>query len=305
MRNVFRKLRNILFSIFFSPIIFFYSWVYKGKKAVFCECYMHSTLLPFTKRNWGDDLNKYFFEYVSNVKIVNLPFSQMLKCPNTEVYSLIGSVLSSFRTNNKIVYGTGIMDPQREILGIPREIISVRGPRTRQVLLENGIDCPECYGDPVLLLPIFYNRRASQVNCGGLILNMGTNSKNFEFINEVIRKYNLKMISMTDYEKWTDVVDEICSCQFIISESLHGLIVAETYGIPNVWVEFMDHPEYWDFKYIDYYESIGKSEEIIKVKTMEDVEAAIDKAGGWEKGNIDYNELIRLYPFQIHNSFVI
>ena len=86
----------------------------------------------------------------------------------------------------------------------------------------------------------------------------------------------------------------------MISESLHGLIVAETYGIPNVWVEFIQHPDYWDFKFDDFYGSIGKDERIIKIKRVDDVEKACKKIETWKRGNIDYEKLKSLFPFQAH-----
>ncbi|MFQ8823549.1 MAG: polysaccharide pyruvyl transferase family protein [[Ruminococcus] lactaris] len=44
---------------------------------------------------------------------------------------------------------------------------------------------------------------------------------------------------MSKYENWTDIIDLICSCKMVLSESLHGLIVAESYSIPSVWVEII------------------------------------------------------------------
>ena len=131
---------------------------------------------------------------------------------------------------------------------------------------------------------------------------MGTDINQLVHVEEVINKYNLEIISMTDYAKWTDVIDKICSCQYILSESLHGLIVAETYGIPNVWVDFMDHPEYWEFKFQDFYESIGKNEKIIKIRTSDDLENSITVTNNWKKGNIDYEKLVSFYPFDIKSN---
>ena len=302
MRNILGKLRDVFFSIVIFPIVFLYKEICKSK-IVFCECYIHNTILPFKKRNWGDDLNKYLFEYISSIKIVNLPFSKVIKYKNLEVYSLIGSVLSFYKIENKIVYGTGTMNPNWPILGNPEKIISVRGPKTRQVLVDNGINCPENYGDPVLLLPIFYKGDVKKSDKIGVIFNMGSGIVNIEGILSYFKGYEIKIISMTKYKRWTDVVDEICSCQFIISESLHGLIVAETYGIPNVWVEFVNHPDYWDFKYKDFYESIGKNENIISIKSEDNIDILFEKIKHWKKGNIDYKKLIDLYPFEICKSF--
>ena len=39
----------------------------------------------------------------------------------------------------------------------PYKIISVRGPLSRKKILDFGIECPEKYGDPLILLPCMYN----------------------------------------------------------------------------------------------------------------------------------------------------
>lgn len=59
-----------------------------------------------------------------------------------------------------------------------------------------------------------------------------------------------------EWQKW---IDELCSCDCVISSSLHGLIIAEAYGIPTLWVKFSDEINGDDFKFYDYYASIGLS----------------------------------------------
>lgn len=262
------------------------------------EAYFKKSGKNFTNHNWGDDLNKYLFEYATNKIVFNIPFSTKNIIPILNSYSLIGSILNFYNIENKIIYGSGIINPISEVIGIPNKIISVRGPKTRNVLISKGIKCPESYGDPALLLPLFYQSKSVRADKVGLIVNMGTKCSTY-IIDELQRKYDLKIISMTRYDKWTDIIDEICSCKFIISESLHGLIVAETYGIPNVWVECKVHPDYWDFKFEDYFESIGKSESIIKLQNEIDYIRIEEKISTWRKGEIDYCKLLSLFPFPI------
>ena len=53
-----------------------------------------------------------------------------------------------------------------------------------------------------------------------------------------------------------DVINEICSCEYIISTSLHGVIVAHAYGIPALWVK--KGYIYTDgIKFNDYFASVG------------------------------------------------
>jgi pyruvyltransferase len=64
-------------------------------------------------------------------------------------------------------------------------------------------------------------------------------------------------INMKGYADWRDVVNEILSCEYIISSSLHGLIVSEAYSIPNLWIKVSDKIRGGEFKYQDYFQSIG------------------------------------------------
>ena len=214
---------------------------------IFFEGYCATKGHSIVKSNWGDDLNCFLFEYVTKKKFSFIPFSQMSYKYRIKHYSLIGSILGYFNLDNTIVYGSGVIDEKMKFEGCPIKIISVRGPKSRQVLLENGYECPECYGDPALLLPCFYTPRNIKKNRKGLLIaNMGTSSEN-KILNTLIDELNLQLLDMKAYGKWTDIIDCITESDFVISESLHGLIVAETYGIPNVWVEFKNHPDYWNF----------------------------------------------------------
>lgn len=62
----------------------------------------------------------------------------------------------------------------------------------------------------------------------------------------------------------SDVITDIVSCEEVFSCSLHGLILADAYGVPNHWVGWT-HPWMSDadnaFKYLDYYSAVGESRE--------------------------------------------
>ncbi len=58
------------------------------------------------------------------------------------------------------------MNASLSLRGKPKQIISIRGSLPRQALLHKGVECPEHYCDPVLLLPLFYTPSVSQ--CGGI-----------------------------------------------------------------------------------------------------------------------------------------
>ena len=74
----------------------------------------------------------------------------------------IGSVLGNL---NKIypdyyIWGSGCMftyENSVKNLSSLKNIFAVRGPKTRAVLLQAGVKCPEIYGDPGIFAPFIYN----------------------------------------------------------------------------------------------------------------------------------------------------
>lgn len=67
-------------------------------------------------------------------------------------------------------------------------------------------------------------------------------------------------IDIQNYPTWHNFIDQILSCEMILSSSLHGIIVADAYGVPNLWCKFTDYEAPGKgFKFKDYYLSVGKS----------------------------------------------
>jgi hypothetical protein len=54
------------------------------------------------------------------------------------------------------------------------------------------------------------------------------------------------------------VVEAITACHAILSSSLHGLIVAEAYGVPAAWMTITDKVKGGGFKFCDYYLATGR-----------------------------------------------
>lgn len=61
------------------------------------------------------------------------------------------------------------------------------------------------------------------------------------------------MIKMEGYKNWLEVLDQICSCEYIASSSLHGLIMSEAYDIPNLWIELSGKLMGGHFKFHDFF----------------------------------------------------
>lgn len=277
-----------------------------GLKNTYACCFVFTTLLGRVKKNnWGDDLNQYLFCLLTQKKIKFVPFEQLIFCPHIERYSLIGSIIGDFDLDNTIVYGSGAITSNPKLRGTPKKVLSVRGPLSRQVLLNHGIECPPVYGDPALLLPLIYKPEVKVSNKIAIIPHYRTLESNWmenDWIVSLEKNYELIVIDLSKYEKWTDIVDSIRSCKVILSESLHGLIVAESYRVPSVWIELIPHNMEWewDFKFLDFYSSIGKENpKCYRVYEESSVEKILQKAKEWTPGTIDYDSMLKAFPFKL------
>lgn len=161
------------------------------------------------------------------------------------------------------------------------------------------MDCPAAYGDPALLLPKYYQPKQLQKSKIGVVLHhrdwdvMGS-----DFI-ENLRKEAL-VIDLTRYGCWTDVIDQICSCELILSSSLHGLIVSDAYGIPNLFMEFTwKHGNH--FKYQDYFMSVKRPwTEPLQFEKSFDYDSLIGKAKEQQDNiEIDTELLEKSCPFTL------
>lgn len=259
-------------------------------------------------KNWGDDIN---FSFLQEITGYNYEFIHVNKNIDENNYACIGSIIDDhYLTKNTIIWGSGIPEIDTIISIKPKQILSVRGPLTRNKLLEQNIDCPEVYGDPALLIHKFYNPNIEKKYKLGIIPHF-SNIKH-EKIVKVKNNPNIKIIDLVNYRGlWKNVIDDILSCEYIISESLHGLIISEQYNIPNLWINISDNKSKNKgiFKYLDFYHSIGKYD-IIKYTNIDnftnlDYIINLINKKYYRKFDIDLDKLINSCPFNIKNDLLV
>lgn len=177
------------------------------------------------------------------------------KNPNSNpILIMIGSILQ-WADRNTIVWGPGFISAKSGIRRQPKKICAVRGPLSRNRLLKMGFSCPDVYGDPALLYPRFYRPSTKKLYKLGIVAHYI--DRHSPLMKNLKAKGVLDIHVKSDVDK---IVGQICSCERIASSSLHGLVVADAYGIPSTWIKITNKVLGLGFKFRDYFASVGRTE---------------------------------------------
>ena len=187
--------------------------------------------------------------------------------------------------------GCNIFSNGNKLIYKPHSIISVRGPKTRNKLIQFGIECPKIYGDPLILFPCFYIPDYSKIKkkkkkgVVGIIphykdqksINVG-NLKN-ALTN---KGYGVKIINIMTGNNYKQFIDKINECDYIIASSLHAMIMGLVYKKKTIFIQFSNMVHGDKFKFEDFLESVD-IKYVNKNVYNEDVLKNVI--------NIDYNKL--------------
>lgn len=204
----------------------------------------------------------------------------------------LGSLL--FAANDyDVLWGTGTNEKRSEKSDYnfkTLDVRAVRGPLTRQILIERyGIPCPEIYGDPALLLPyLFPELKKQQYPTYDYVIIVHYND-----VNQFPKNNDERIIYAT--EPWDEVVNKILNSRFVISSSLHGVIVAEAFGIPARLLRVNEKEPL--IKFQDYY--LGTNRKEFSFATS--IEEALEM-GGAPPIQCDLEKLYDAFPFEFWPS---
>lgn len=192
-------------------------------------------------QNFGDQLSQVLIERILG-RSVRRAFVEEHKILG------IGSILHLAREGD-IVWGSGLNGKHpsaKDYAYSSLDIRSVRGPLTRLMLRSFGIEAPAIYGDPGLLFAQFFPEfQKNPIREYVIVIHSSEEQR-------VPRKDNI--IFSTD--PWPEVVQKIVESKFVLSTSLHGLVIAESFGIPARLLRITKNEPL--FKYADYYLGTGR-----------------------------------------------
>lgn len=198
--------------------------------------------------NFGDLLNKWLIESLFGV--------QVRWCsPERQRVSRhllgVGSMLY-YATANSVVWGTGLLTASAIPQELPLQVSALRGALSAREMRRAGVAVPEVFGDPGLLV----SRLISQPrNDTGPRYKIGLVPHYVDQHHPVVRSAACNPdIRIIDVRQPPQVVcSAIAQCAAIVSSSLHGIIAADSFAIPSLWVTLSDGVEGGGFKFRDHF----------------------------------------------------
>lgn len=216
----------------------------------------------------------------------------------------VGSIMA-LGNKKSIVWGSGFMNWNESFRG--GKVLAVRGELTNDKLIAMGFRACNVFGDPALLLPLIVSPAKNKVRDVVIIPHW----KEVEsFKKKYGERYNVLDIRTADIENF---ISELTSCRYVLSTSLHGIILSHAYGIPALWIKkgYIDTD---GFKFHDYFSSV----DIPFYDGIENFDSYL-KEDIWKSLFTEYEEymlphknireiqkeLLRVAPFKVLNQYNI
>lgn len=202
--------------------------------------------VPFS--NLGDQLSTTIVAALTRRAVSHVSFNS-----SKSRLVAIGSIGHSQKAGTVHIWGTGFGERVRNAAGLLEAfqgfpdvnyvVHALRGPFSRKIVTDLGIAAPAIFGDPAWFLPRLMSERPVPRYELGVVMHLSELAEKTPEANPKpkLLKYqaglndNIRLISTFHEPTWEGFklkLEELLSCKRIISRSLHGMLIAEAYGIP-------------------------------------------------------------------------
>lgn len=237
------------------------------------------------RSNFGDQIGPWLVQEITGRRMVNSRYSTVDHGHLTATVGSIIHMLPTSATSRADIWGAGLMRKlgAEELEGLQKleevKVHAVRGRLTRELLMEQlGWEVPEVYGDPALLCPRFYTPEPRE-DAAGKIAYV-PHFKHIEHHRPEAAQFQAALdekladgdgdgaaagdVHVVDvHGDLRDVISQIAAARVCVSSSLHGIIIAQAYGVPWVWLYAPDRNIGGNrFKFDDFFSTLADPENV-------------------------------------------
>ncbi len=193
--------------------------------------------------NFGDELGWLLLEKLTGRRVER---TALARCDVVSAGSLLETTLRHGEGNRPVVWGSGFLAAGDPVPSDRLAFAAVRGRLTRE-RIEGGADL--ALGDPGLLADVLVEARPRRHDRIGFLPHRHDRGK------ATVRAFAARPeVDLLDvHASPLDVLERMAACRFVLSSSLHGLIVADALGIPSCWVAPTSTVEGAGYKFRDHY----------------------------------------------------
>jgi|GEM_PF-381665 len=164
--------------------------------------------------------------------------------------ALCGSILGSYlRDYSGYILGAGFIASRYDRKNNNWNVKMIRGPLSAAQCGQENENV--LYADPGILASLIYKKEFDKKYELGIL----PHSKDVDFMQKMTLGPNIKLIHPR--RKSSEVAHDIKQCKNIASSSLHGLIFADAFRIPNVHLKISDRLKGGLHKFNDYYDGMN------------------------------------------------
>ncbi|WP_293776187.1 polysaccharide pyruvyl transferase family protein [uncultured Oxalicibacterium sp.] len=238
------------------------------------------------RHNFGDHLSR----VIVTKMLADRQYLLDEETPQSRTLLAIGSILH-FAHDGNVVWGSGV---NGKIAAEAHrfntlDVRAVRGPLTQAFLQERGIEVPSVFGDPALLTPtLFPNRFVVDTQHRYVVV------PNLHDLH-IVQQLNLAHV-VSPLATWNRCIADILKGELVIASSLHGLILAEAYGLPARYLRLSEEENL--FKYNDYVMGTGRGE----IEAARSVDEALEM-GGMSPPQFDPHRLMDAFPYDLWDGW--
>lgn len=205
-----------------------------------------ATTLQNSQANLGDALSPVLVSALSGLPTIHANFKS-----NQNRMAAIGTIAQDCVGGTIHFWGTGL-NPNRSLgkkrryrvpAGTTIKVHAMRGPLSSDVLQRQGIEVSGIYGDPVWFLPAIIPAAPEKRYELGVIPHFFELPDPSQASGAWMERYQVPRAMRDDvkristlttptFEGLEALIRQITACKRIVSNSLHGMVIAEAYGIP-------------------------------------------------------------------------
>jgi polysaccharide pyruvyl transferase WcaK-like protein len=207
-------------------------------------CWAASTAETRGYANLGDSLSAVIVAALAGRPVRHVSFD----ADQTKLIA-VGSIGHAIKDGTAVVWGAGVSIRGGVLAAnVPRtryDVRAIRGRISAQHYRDFGIDVPDVYGDPVWFLPSIVDEPVEQRYELGVIPHIRdvadhhpdapAKSDSLRYVVDAADAGDVAVINTWHEPTWEGLLAKIRlirSCKRIVSQSFHGVVIAETYGIP-------------------------------------------------------------------------